>query len=264
MGYSKLYKPLCLICAVLVLSACTTSSPRNRGSLSDAMDKSRDDYEKEREVPDDPDPWWGDEDEEEQEEQAPRNENQQDGNTSPGTFTSLMILARGGYEFSGKPFFDEGYDGELLLGTRISPKVEAYLYAGFNVQKTDPSHKVSESIKGDVVNLGAGIEGRFYPLPNLTYFSPYLLGRVGGFLMLWKFQNPLIAGGETIESDILGGVMAGVGAGVDLIRSEDFKLGIVIIPEISVYGDETEEGFTNDVFNSQRITRICAEAGFSF
>ena len=82
--------------------------------------------------------------------------------------------------------------------------------------------------------------------------------------MFWEFRNALEAGGETIESDMLGGMMIGVGAGVDLIRTDSFKLGISIIPELSLYGEETGQGFTNDFFDRQGITRICTEGGFRF
>jgi hypothetical protein len=254
-------KLLILLFTVMVFSACMTSSPRNRGSLSDAMDKSRDDYEDEREVPDEPDPW---EIEEEPDNRAPDDQDPQTRDFGSGGPSSLMFIVRGGYEFGGEPFFDEGFDGELLVGDRVGQKAEVYLYAGFNSLETRDSHSVSESIKGDVLTLGVGMEGRFYPLSGMPYFSPYLLGRFGGFIMFWEFKNALQSGNEIIDSDMLGGIMVGVGAGVDIIRSESFKLGIAIIPELSLYGEETGEGFTNDFFDQQGITRICAEAGFSF
>lgn len=258
MKYAKQLIPLFL---VLILSACMTSSPRNRGSLSDAMDKSRDDYEDEREVPDEPDPW---EIEEEPDDRPPADQSPQTQDDGSGGLSSLMIIARGGYEFAGDPFFDEGFDGEILVGDRIGRRAEVYLYAGFNSLETRDSHSVSESIKGDVLTLGVGMEGRFYPLAGMTYLSPYLLGRFGGFMMFWEFRNSLKSGNEIIDSDMLGGIMVGVGAGVDIIRSEDFKLGVAIIPELSLYGEETGKGFTNDFFDQQGITRVCAEAGFSF
>ncbi len=253
-------KAFLLFSIVLIASSCMTSSGRNRGSLSDAMDKSRDDYEEERDVPDNPDPWW----EREEEEERQRSNSPQTSNFGSGGFSSLMVLVRGGYEFAGDPFFDTGYDGEILVGDRVGRRGEVYLYAGFNNLETNPSHSVSESIKGDVLNLGVGVEGRFYPLSGMSYFSPYILGRMGGFIMFWEFKNALDAGGYEIDSDMLGGMMIGVGAGIDLIRTDSFKLGIAIIPELSLYGEETGQGFTNDYFDSQGITRITAEAGFSF
>ena len=147
--------------SLLIFSSCMTSSPRHRGSLSDAMDKSRDDYEDERDVPDEPDPW--EIEEREPENQRPASETQQSQQTGSNGPSTILLLTRGGYEFSGGPFFDRGYDGEILVGTPVGQRAEVYLYGDFNNLHTEPSHTVSESIKGDVLTLGVGGEGSFLP-----------------------------------------------------------------------------------------------------
>lgn len=249
---------------LMALSSCTTGSSHNRGSLSVAMDKSRDGYEGEREVPDDeyPEP---EEDEQEPEQREEDEEAHTDydsygGDSGPST---LLVMVRGGQSFLADPYFSRARGGEIMVGDS-GGRWGVFLTGGFNILKTDPEHSVSESIEGNPLEFNAAVEGRFYPFKDLAYFSPYLLGRVGGFIMFWEFRNPLTSGDDTIHSDSLGGLILGTGAGMDLIRGERFRLGAAVIPEWYIYGDQTSQGFTNDFFGSQGLIRWTAEAGYRF
>ena len=255
----------------LILSliySCTTSSTKNRGNLSDAMDKSRDDYEEEREVPDEDDTFWlKDDSQDEKDEKETQEETGEEAVELSGSLlletTPLMVWVRGGKGFFGTPYFQPGLNGEILLGEKFN-RWEIYLFAGFDHLTTTPSHSLSLSIEEDAYSVNAGLEGRFYFLPEQNVFSPYLLTRMGGAYLFWTFQNPLIAGNDTISSDILSGFLLGIGAGVDLYHGENFKLGMNIIPEACFYGEETSRGFTNDYFDAQGIIRWALEAGYNF
>ena len=258
----QLFIRILLFSLLALIFSCTTSSPKNRGSLSEAMDKSRDDYEEEREVPDERDTprreeekWDDDDDDDDSYYSRPSSDNEPQ--------EELRLLVRGGQGFVNDPYFDSVLDGELLLGTGVNFS-EFYGFVGFKTLKTQSDHSVSLSIKPDSFMLHAGLEGRFYPLPKMSFLSPYFLGRVGGIFYFWSFTNPLIAGDDTISSDTVGGALLGVGAGVDLIHTKMFRLGAQVTPEVYLFGEETSQGFTNDYFNAQGTVKWSVEGGWQF
>lgn len=243
---------------------CSTSPQYDRGSLSDAMEKSRDDYPDEREVPSDEKPWWEQEDPEEENRNSGGDsyddeESNDESNYDPGPSEPLFFGVRGGNALTGGPYFDSLFDGEFLLGFEDG-NVMGAVFAGLKAVKAKPDSEISESIEEGVLILRAGVEGRYYPLPDLKYFSPYLLGQAGGLYMYWSFKNPLDAGVETIAGDSVGGVILGAGAGVDLLHLENFKLGASCIPEAHLFGAQTQEGFDNDVFGAYGTVRWTVEA----
>jgi hypothetical protein len=246
---------------------CTTTSHRDRGSLSDAMDKARDDYEGEREVPDeekdDPPPYEKDRDDEND---YDSNNDYRDSYSSDSTADPLgdpRMLLRGGQGFVNDPYFNSLFDGEILLGAG-DEFVEIYVLAGLKTLTVQEDHSISLSIKPESFMLHAGIEGRFYPLPSFSFMSPYLMARLGGFFYFWTFLNPLTSGSDTISSDTVGGAFAGVGAGIDLLHTEYFRLGGQVIPEVYLFGEETSQGFQNDYFSAQGTVKWSVEAGWQF
>ncbi|WP_319561449.1 hypothetical protein [Marispirochaeta sp.] len=246
-----------LLGVLLLVSACTTSSPYNRGSLSDAMEKAKDDYPEEREVPNERD--RRSRKEKDQPSQTPMDEAASIASNSGG---NIFLSARGGNAFYSSPYFDSLLDAEILLSFREG-RAEAGLFGGFKSVTAKSGSSIEESVDGGVIILRAGIEGRFYPFPELNFFSPYILGQAGGIYMYWSFKNPLQAGADTITSDSVGGMMLGVGAGVNVIDTDFFRVGAVCIPETHLFHSETQEGFQNDVFDYYGTVRWAVEVGFS-
>ena len=254
-------KQLLLPVTLLVLfSACTTSSPYNRGSLSDAMDKSRDDYEGERSVDTERDkkPWWEDDDDEEYRTDPEESETYAGG--GGGGEMPAMLAVRGGNAWHSSPYFDSLFDSELLLGFR-EDDVEILLFGGLKAVEAKPGSDLEASIDGGVLFFRAGVEARYYPFPDLAFLSPYVLGQIGGLYMYWSFKNPIDAGTETIFGDAVGGLILGAGAGVNLIDTGQFRLGAAVIPETHLFTSETHEGFQNDVFDYYGTVRWAFEAG---
>ena len=228
------------------------------------MDKSRDDYEEEREVPNEEIPQAEEEDDYIEEEQdEPYDEADSYIPAQNQTSNSLQLLIRGGGSFLGGPYFLSSGNGEVLVGDSFDHWA-VYLSAGFNVLQVNENHQVSASIKESPLALNAALEGRYYFFKELDIFSPYLLARLGGFILFWEFENPLTSGDETISSDSLGGLILGSGVGIDFYRGDSFSLGAVVMPEWFLFGDQTSQGFTNDFFSSQGIIRWAVEAGYRF
>jgi len=246
---------------LLVLGSCMTTSTEDRGSLSDAMEKARDDYPDEREVPSEPkdDPW----DREDDDRRARDRDEKPDERIYVAADSPMYVGSRGGNALYSYPYFDSLFDAEILFGTG-EDKVELLFFGGIKAVTARDDSAIKESIDEGVIFLRGGAEGRFYPLPEWSVCSPYLLAQAGGLYMYWSFKNPLKAGSETITSDSVGGMFLAAGAGVNLIDTERFRLGASWIPEIYLFYSETQEGFTNDVFDSYSTVRWCIEMGLIF
>lgn len=253
----RMYKLVLVSTVLIFLVSCTTSSPYNRGPLSEGMDKSRDDYEGEREV----------ESEYDGEDAKSHSRDQDD---SAGTAESGVVLtdegfylgARGGNSWYGAPYFDSLFDTELLLGTRENT-TEFLLFGGIKAVEAKPESDIADSVDGGVVFFRGGLEVRYYPISQLRFFSPYILGQIGGLYMYWSFKNPISAGTDTIFNDAVGGLILATGAGIHLIDTEAFRLGCAVIPEVHLFTSETHQGFQNDVFDAYGTLRWAIEAGIT-
>ena len=243
-----------VILTLIGLPACTTTSDVSHGSLGDAMDKSRDDYPDEREIPTTPkeeapgagsgEGSEGDSSGDESESRPGQDDDAEEvggGTAGSGGGTGPIYLGgRGGNAWHSEPYFDSLYDAELLLGYG-EEHVAIFLYGGIKAVKAKKNSELRESIDEGVLFLRAGVEARYYPIYEWRVFSPYVLAQLGGLYMYWSFKNPLDAGTETITSDSVGGLAAGIGAGVDLIHLEGFHLGIACIPEAYLFTGETQK-----------------------
>lgn len=241
--------------ALFALVSCASSPDRYRGSLSDAMDKARDDNEGSRSVPDYP--VRGDYPQDEPE--GPSVEDSSVPLIAPGEDGGLVFGLRGASVSQSSEAWDASFDGDICAGVG-GDEGEFLFYAGVHVADPLPGSGADESIDGSVGFLRAGGELRWFPFPERTYLSPHLDVGMAGFTMGWTFKNPLIAGNETIESDNLGGAILSVGAGVYLARFEHLELGFRVVPEVYLYGDTTSEGFLNDFFAPYGVVKLSWEA----
>lgn len=269
MNVGKKPREVAVIClafmAALLFTACSSDPPVRRGSLSDAMDKSRDDYRGSREVPSVP--AYG---------------------TPPGDESgayrgSIIVISPGGSEAPGvvlpagaelePPFFGArggrspimsgGFislaDGDIVLLAEASDTVEGVLYAGFLAPGLRVGSDLASSLDDSPLFLRAGIELRWTPFPDWQVLSPYLAGQMGGFALLWEYKNPLNADGYTITHDSLGGLHVSCGAGIYILNLESVKLGVSVNPEAYLFGDLTSQGFDNDYFYPVGGIRASAE-----
>ena len=251
----------CLGAIVVVLLAsifsCSTTPVKYRGSLSDAMDKSRDDYEGDRTVPD----------EEREPEYVPPEryavsgyygaaESIPSGDDASGP-SEFWIGFRGGNGYYASRDMEPLADGDILAGGVVSSNLEVDLFAGFKVTRAVAGSPLDASIKDPLLYLKAGLEGRYSPLPHWPVLSPYLSAGMGCFYMGWNFRNALNFG--SITSDSITGFMMTVGAGIYLLNLESFRIGVGVQPEMYLFGTVTGEGFDNDYFDYFDSITVIAE-----
>lgn len=245
---------------IVILGSCVTQSSKSRGSLSDAMDKARDDYPDEREVPDgDKDIFsiWDSDENDDYEEYEEYEPYEDDGDYEP--LDLFYSFSMGKTSLAG-PYFSSAASYEISLGYD-EEKVGTYLYGGVTVLEENGNHNISESIENSWM-LEGGLELRYIPLGSSDFFSPYILGRVGGMYLNWNFKNSLNEG--DISNDSLGGLSLAAGLGINIINSKFLRLGVACKPRLYLYGGETYEGFYNDYFGVSGDVLISADIGFQF
>ncbi len=258
--------PLLVVFALLLVS-CTTTPSTYRGSLSDAMDKAKDDHEGDRTVPD------GTREPDYPRQDVPdrRNPRQQPSQPEPvpvpvslGEPSAIWLGFRGGNALDPDHDMEPLSDGDIFIGGDASDNLELDLYAGFKAVRPVAGSSLDESVTDSLLFLNAGFEARYSPFPEWIFMSPYLSAGMGGFYMGWNFRNALTAGSETITSDSVTGFLMHVGAGIYPVKLDRFRLGISIVPETCLFGPVTGEGFDNDYFSAFNSVKVIAEIAVKF
>lgn len=252
-----------IIAVCAVAASCSSSPYRNRGSLGDAMDKARDDHEGSRRVPDrarppdyDPPPYRGDYDGGDDDASSSGNASSSgDGLGSPDVHYGL----RGSSSILSYGDFGPDWAADLVVTADVSQSLDAGVFLGIRSVEPVQGSALDLSVDGNLYFLRAGLEATYLPVPELRVFCPYLTAGFGGFLMLWSFENTLIAGSERIDSDSLGGVMLFCGVGVYPYRGDRLRLSIGLIPEVYFFGSVTTEGFDNDYFSPMTSVSVRCE-----
>lgn len=267
-AYMKLI--LTSLIVFLLFCSCLSYSSGSRGSLSDAMDKSRDDWEGSRTVPEDDDDdfiWIFQDDEDDQYQNSKKRQDEEQYSSSDTSEVTdlgpLITTIRGGNAFVSEPDFDSNFDLDILLGSPAG-RYDFYLYGNIKMAETKPDSSISESIDKNVLFLTAGIESRVYLFEEYPYMNPFVMGQLGLGYMFWSFKNPLDAGDEIISGDGLAYIHMSLGAGVEFLRTDHYRVGIMCIPETRIYGVATNQGFDNDVFDVYGTVRWSLECGYSF
>jgi hypothetical protein len=258
-AFHALFFVVSVLLAVLLIS-CETAPTQRRGSLSDAMNKSKDSNTGSRDVPEQSSP-----------EAKPTPEIPQDSDDSsdsaatssdtPFDSGSFIWGTRAGSTFSSSGDMGRDFDLDLLAGV-AGPKCEGLMYAGFKAVEPVEDSDLDQSVSGSLLFLRLGGEIRYVPFDDREDFSPYIGAGVGGFLMGWEFQNDLSSSSGTIHGDSLKGAVLSVMAGMYIVRNETLSLGIAAIPELYLFGDLTSEGFDNDYFKPYGTVKFVGELLF--
>ncbi|MGD9706084.1 MAG: hypothetical protein AB7V07_00255 [Candidatus Delongbacteria bacterium] len=258
-------KQLCatvLIVCSIILTSCASSN-RHAGKLSEAMDKSSDNHEGERKVTavvvEDPE-------EEENEDQIiyeQKNEHVQAGTASTeglsfgiqagsGVLSSESFYGVTSFSFALEQFYKEKRSAFIELGGLYAPLQTA------ESDEFDPDDEIVKALNGGIFSLYSGIKLRFYTTSEHTFIGNFFGFGFGVNSMFWNYKNDLeieeydengnYAGTETISGDQLWGLDLNGSAGINLVQTENFVLGVEFNPGIIIWGLETYEGFTNDVF----------------
>lgn len=249
-----------------IVSCLSMEPTKDRGSLSDAMDKARDDNQGDRQVPDydippeSDDPW----DDETHDSSSGQPAGEYSGTGVSPTLSGGGFGFRLGFEPQENVQMRAQFEADVLLLMEFDRYWELVFYGGLKPMEAIAGTSLDSSVKGGLFLAKAGGELHLVPFPDLPVGSPYLSAGFGALYMGWQFRNTLISGSETIESDAVNGIILNIGLGVYLVRLPEFSLGVSAMPEIYGFGDKTQEGFTNDYFGGRSALRLGIEAIMRF
>ena len=156
---------------------------------------------------------------------------------------------RGLTHFTLTPFSVE--DEKIFLG----------LYIGGAIVDLQPG-SLPERATEDLWMFETGLTFRWYLNRSHTALSPYLAGSIGFQSLGWDYRNPIVAGGDTIEDDNLGGINGYAGLGVSTKRDSHISFFAEVGVGGTGFGKTTREGFDNDVFDA--FGSLAVKAGLTF
>ena len=253
---------------------------KSRGKLSEAVEKSNDDYEGERKVAD-----------------TQESDDDEDGSLF---WFILDLLSSSDDSDHGVNYYDN--EPEILevchrsIGLSLFGGLHRSLnysqFAGCNFQysfafnpKRIHSFKFgyhrfpipeSSFLYGSVPNLSnlsLGYQLRYYFMPEHTPINPFLAFGVDGKYLFWKYNNPIYTDvydeygfylmTEEISFDGILNISSSVGTGVTFLRTKRFNTSIGMHLGGTVYRSETVESFENDVFFPDFFARLNVTFEFS-
>jgi hypothetical protein len=249
----------------MTLTSCSPSS-RRAGSLSDAMEKASDDYQGERKVD-----AVGETEEPEYIPAdstfikfEPAREIGEDGKPlkdlwlglkfGTGVMNTESFYGVTSFAFLGNQFLDDKKSVSFDLGLEYSPLQTT------RTTEFDPEEdEIVKALDGGVITLFAGMNFRYYTTPKHTFIGNYFSAGAGVKSMFWSYKNPIeikeydeygnYAGTETISGDQLWGFDINAALGLNYIQFKHFSLGIEFNPGLTIWGFNTYEGFSNDIFH---------------
>jgi hypothetical protein len=98
--------------------------------------------------------------------------------------------------------------------------------------------------------LEAGFSGRLYLNPAHAFISPYFSASIAYQVLFWDYRNPVFVDGDEIRSDTLPGMGGYAGLGVAFNRNSHLSFFGEAGFGGTVFVEQTERGFANDVFHN--------------
>lgn len=266
-------RPVVFIVSIISLGlffACSTQPPsRYRGSLSDAMEKARDDSE-DRTVPNEPNytksPWETENStivverrqepiqlSRSQNSSSSRMESSPDDGARLGGYYAVSFLKTGDVVLSQSP-------GVLLNFSIDNLALEFNAGLQFNLLK--PGSDTDLSLKSPHLAANAGVELHYLFFAEQGWINPWLGGGLGGFLWIISFRNAIYADGEKIDSDSIFGLTLWPALGVDFFRSLPVSFTLFFRPTVYIFDEFTSQGFYNDVYGPHIFSNLGASLYF--
>ncbi len=112
--------------------------------------------------------------------------------------------------------------------------------------------------------LETGLSYRHYLNSPKTALSPYFACRIGYVLFNWDYRNPIVAGGDTIQSDSVGGIEGSIALGISTWRDSRVSFFSEVAVGGTGFSDTTSQGFENNVFGKFGFFSVVAGLSIKF
>lgn len=124
-------------------------------------------------------------------------------------------------------------------------RVEGFIGIGYPL--IDETAELNRSVDGIWLST-IGLRYKYFTTPRYTFLGHYFTAGAAYTSLRWTYENPIQAGDKQIKNDALEGLELFVGMGLNLAQTENFQLGLEILPSVILWNGDTSEGFDNDVF----------------
>jgi len=252
-----------IISLALLINSCSTTG-RKAGNLSDAMEKASDDHQGERKIEavktDEPEEekeegfiQFSDSDDQAQTELKPLNDLWFGVQFGTGVLSTESFYGISTFSLTGNQFFGERKAFGFEIEAGYSP-LQTTETAEF-----DPADdELVQALDGGIFTLYGGFDLKYYLTPKKTFLGNYYSAGIKVQSMFWSYKNQLVieeyddygsyTGTDIIKNDQLWGFDINCAAALNYIQLKHLILGIEFNPGIIIWGPETYQGFSNDVF----------------
>lgn len=283
--YHQQIKAILIFLLTAILVSCSYASDKERGKLSEAVEKSNDDYEGERKVAD-----------------TQESDDEEDGSLFWFILNLLSSSDDDDHDVNDdmEDDDDETVNMEIcyqsfglsLLGG-LHHSLNYSRFAGFSLQYSLAFHpnrihsleyghhffpiKQNSYFYGSIPrlsNVSFGYQFRYYFSPAHKPMSPFLAFGLESKILSWKYKNPVYTDvydefgnfllTEEISSDRIFNISSSIGTGVTFLRTKKINTSIGIHLGGIIYKDKTFESFENDLFFPDFFARLNVTFEFSF
>lgn len=253
----KKMRYLMIILLITSLIGCATSGRKRRGSLSEAVEKTSDDYEGERKVHTEYE--WEDIDYDNDDNdffERERRKNDEDSFVDDlAEDTPVYFELKAGTGLLSNEHFYAINGFSLGVGLYPDENTKFGIFAGLDHAPVKETDSFSESLRNGTTIGSFGLQFKHLTTPDHTFIGNYITLGASLDIMGWSYKNPLTAyddygNTELINSDLLKGYECFIGTGLNLFNPEKVKFGSELTAGVIFWDWYTLEGFDNDLFNA--------------
>jgi len=285
--YHHKIKVILIFLATAVLVSCAYAE-KSRGKLSEAVEKSNDDYDGERKVADtqesDDEESGGllqfildllSSDDNDDQGKIDAVEGNDDDDDEPKIkeicYKSFGVSLLGGYHHSLNYSRFAGFGLQYSLAFHPS-RVHSFEYEHYFFPIKQDSYFYGSIPR--LSNVSLGYQFRYYFAPIYKPVSPFLAFGLESKVLYWKYKNPVYTDvydefgnfilTEEISYDAVFNISSSIGTGVTLFRTNKVNASIGLYLGGTFFHDKTFESFENDLFFPVFFARFNVTFEFSF
>lgn len=145
---------------------------------------------------------------------------------------------------------------DLSLGFQEKDKHRFDVYLGYGWITPASSSNLQGAIDGNVHLATVGLRYKGFLTPRHTLLGCHLTAGIAWDWMYWQYENEIELNGQPIDSDYLSGGEIFVGAGLNVVQTRTFQIGVEAVPALIWTPDYTHQGFENDVFDDNLVLKL--------
>lgn len=178
------------------------------------------------------------------------------GKAASGPENSLTLGFAAGTGIMKSDDLEPLYYFDISLGGYLKKKHQIELFLGFGYAQVRESGPLGSSIDDGVDLFSIGARYKYFFTPRYTFLGCYLTAGLAYDWMGWSYKNDIEVDGRSIGSDWLSGIEVFAGVGFNLAQTRHYHFGVEVLPAYVLWPYNTNEGFSNDVFDNLAMMKL--------